>query len=159
MTYDFTIKRNIKSRIHHIMWKSDMEATRLSLAMGSLLWAALLFWPGELFAPSRTTYTVMAEIMSENCWAAAFLLQGLVMTYSLLWGYKSRISFVADALLGCVLWTGSTAACFLAHYHGSIGSYQPPAAMSYELVAAFASWWHLVRYTYNANNKVDIWTR
>lgn len=69
------------------------------------------------------------------------------MLYSLLWGYKARWSFVLDALLGCILWTGSTLACFLAHYK-SIYTYQPPAAMSYEVIAAVFSWWHLVRYTY-----------
>lgn len=139
--------RNIKSRIQHILWKSDLEATRLGLALGSLLWAALLFWPGDLFAPGRTTYAVMAEIANEQIWGAAFLLQGLVMSYSLLWGYKSRLSFIADALLGCALWTTSTAACFLAHYH-SFSTYQPPAAMSYELIGAITSWWVLVRYSF-----------
>ena len=155
--YDFTRKRNIKSRIYHIMWKSDMEATRLSLSLGALLWAALLFWPGELFSPSRTTYSVMAEIMPEYCWASLFLIQGSVMLYSLLYGHKSRISFITDALLGCVLWTASTAACFLAHFNGGFGSYQPPAAMSYEIVAACGSWWHLVRYSYNETGKIKIW--
>jgi hypothetical protein len=139
-------KRNILSRLSHIMWRSDLEATRLGLALGSLLWAGFLFWPGELFTPTRTTYHVMAEIMPEYCWAAAFLLQGCVMLYSLLWGYRSKLSFVADALLGCVLWTTSTAACFMAHYN-SLATYQPPAAMSYELVGALASWWCLVRYS------------
>ena len=139
-------KRNIPSRMAHIMWKSDLEATRFGLAFGSLLWAAFLFWPGDLFTPTRPTYQIMAEIAPEYCWAAAFLLQGLVMLYSLLWGYRSRLSFVADALLGCVLWTTSTAACFMAHYN-SLATYQPPAAMSYELVGALASWWCLVRYS------------
>lgn len=145
-------KRNIQSRIAHIMWQSDLEATRFALAMGSLLWALFLFWPGELFNPSRTTYVVMAEIAPEGCWAAAFLVQGIVMLYSLLWGYRSKLSFVADALLGCVLWTTSTAACFIAHYH-SLATYQPPAAMSYELVGALASWWCLVRYSLEKKGK------
>lgn len=138
--------RNIKARIAHIMWRSDLEATRLGLAMGSLLWAAFLFWPGDLFTPARTTYLVMAEIAPEECWGAMFLLQGVVMMYSLLWGYRSRLSFAVDALLGCVLWTTSTAACFIAHYN-SLATYQPPDAMSYELVGALASWWCLVRYS------------
>lgn len=141
------IPRNITSRIQYILWKSDLEATRLGLALGSLIWAVLLFWPGDLFAPGRTTYSVMSEIANEQIWGAAFLLQGLVMVYSLLWGYKSRLSFIVDALLGCILWTTSTAACFLAHYQ-SLSTYQPPAAMSYELIGAFTSWWVLVRYSF-----------
>lgn len=139
-------KRNIPSRLRYILWKSDLEATRLGLAAGSFLWAVLLFWPGQLFDPSRATYHLMSLIASENIWGGAFLLQGVVMTYSLLWGYRSRIFFIADALLGCVLWTSSTLACFLSHYH-SLATYQPPAAMAYELVGAGLSWWCLVRYS------------
>lgn len=142
----WTPRRNVLRRLKFIMWNADLEATRLGLAMGSLLWAFFLFWPGELFSPGRATYAVMGEIAPELCWASAFLLQGLVMMYSLLWGYRSRLAFVADAVLGCVLWTASTAACFLAHFH-SLATYQPPAAMSYEIVAACASWWCLVRYS------------
>ena len=138
--------RNIKSRLYHICWLSDLEATRFSLAVGSLLWAALLFWPGELFTPARTTYHLMAKIAPEEVWALAFLVQGLVMIYSLLWGYKSRLSFFLDALLGCVLWTTSTVACFVAHFN-SLSTYQPPAAMAYEIMGALASWWCLVRYS------------
>lgn len=141
-----TQRRDIVRRILHIMWQSDLEATRFGLALGSILWAVFLFWPGELFTPERVTYKIMAEIAPEGCWAAAFLLQGLVMMYSLLWGYRSKLAFVVDALLGCVLWTASTAACFLAHYH-SIATYQPPAAMAYELVGSIGSWWCLVRYS------------
>jgi hypothetical protein len=134
------------------MWHSDLEATRLGLAVGSLMWAVFLFWPGDLFTPTRTTYTVMAEIAPEVCWGYAFLVQGVVMLYSLLWGYRSQLSFVADALLGCLLWTTSTAACFLAHYQ-SLATYQPPAAMSYELVGAVLSWWCLVRYSLDKKGK------
>lgn len=139
--------RNIPNRIKHILWCSDLEATRFGLAIGSLLWAVLLFWPGTLFTPERTTYRLMAEVAQEEVWALAFLIQGFAMLYSLLWGYKSRISFTLDALFGCVLWTTSTLACFIAHYK-SIYTYQPPAAMAYELIGAMFSWWHLVRYSY-----------
>ena len=145
-------QRNILSRVKHIMWYSDLEATRFSLALGSLLWAALLFWPGELFTPARTTYAVMAMLAREEVWGALFALQGGVMMYSLLWGYRNRLSFVLDALLGCALWTVSTAACFFAHFH-DLNTYQPPAAMSYEVMGALASWWCLVRYTFPKNKK------
>lgn len=146
-------KRHVARRIRHILWYSDLEATRFALAWGSFFWAIFLFWPGDLFTPARQTYALMAKIAPEHIWGVLFLLQGMVMTYSLLWGYRSQILFVADALLGCVLWTVSTLACFLAHYT-SITTYQPPAAMSYELVGAFASWWCLVRYTVEKKKKV-----
>lgn len=140
------VKRNVRLRLLHIMWYSDLEATRLSLAFGSFLWAALLLWPGDLFTPTRATYTLMAQMASEEVWAAAFLVQGSTMLYSLLWGYKSRLTYIVDAMLGCALWTASTFACFLSHYQ-SMSTYQPPAAMSYEVIAALASWWVLVRYS------------
>lgn len=139
------IKRNIKKRIGYLIWYSDLEMTRFGLALGALLWALLLFWPGTLFAPERTTYSLMSAIASEELWGVAFMVQGVTMLYSLLWGYKSRVSFVLDALLGCVLWTASTAACFIAHYTSS-HSYQPPAAMAYEVVGSLMSWWVMVRY-------------
>lgn len=140
-------RRSIPSRIHYIMWYSDLEATRFSLALGSLLWALLLFWPGELFSPTRKTYELMAHLAPESAWGVLFLFQGAVMLYSLLWGYRSKASFVCDALLGCLLWTVSTAACFISHYT-SFSTYQPPAAMSYEVMGALASWWCLVRYSF-----------
>ena len=145
-------QRNVMSRLRYIMWHSDLEATRFSLALGSLLWAALLFWPGDLFSPTRKTYELMAYIAPEQVWGSLFLLQGTVMVYSLLWGYRSRLSFIVDALLGCVLWTVSTAACFISHYQ-SFETYQPPAAMAYEVMAALASWWCLVRYTFPQKDK------
>lgn len=143
----YKARRNISGRLKYILWQSDLEATRLGLAIGSLLWAALLFWPGELFAPSRTTYALMGSIAPEEIWGALFALQGTTMFYSLLYGYKSKVTYAADALLGCWLWTASTVACFMSHYQ-SLGTYQPPAAMSYEVIGALASWWCLVRYTF-----------
>ncbi len=140
-------KRNILNRLRYLFWFSDMEMTRMGLAWGALLWGLLLLWPGELFTSARTTYTLMAQIAPEELWGLAFILQGVIMTYSLLWGYRSKLAFVVDAGLGCVLWSASTVACFLAHYHSSFLAYQPPAAMSYELVGMFMSWWHLVRYS------------
>lgn len=139
--------RNPKERLHHIMWRSDLEATRFSLALGSILWAGLLFWPGQLFSPERQTYSVMSAIAPELVWATLFLVQGVAMFYSLVWGYKSSALFLSDAVLGCALWTTSTLACFVAHYQ-SLSTYQPPAAMSYEVMGALASWWCLVRYSF-----------
>jgi hypothetical protein len=131
------IPRNIKRRYLHILFQSDLEATRLLLSWGALFWALMLFWPGDTFG--RPTYTIMGHYASEHVWATAFLLQGAVMMYSLLFGYKSRITLVVDAVLGCVLWTVSCL-CMLASV------YPPPAAISAEICAAVASWWVLVRY-------------
>ena len=121
----------------HILFKSDLEATRLMLSWGALFWALMLFWPGNTF--DRPTYTIMGHYAPEWTWASLFLVQGLVMMYSLLCGYKSRVTLVADAVLGCLLWTVSCM-CMLASV------YPPPAAISAEICASVASWWILVRY-------------
>lgn len=141
-------RKNFLARLKYLLWHSDLEATRFCLALGSSLWAALLLWPGALFTPERQTYAVMASIASEQVWGFTFLLQGSVMMLSLFSGYKSRLFFIIDALLGCLLWTASTWACFLAHF-GTLETYQPPAAMAYELIGAIASWWCFVRYSFS----------
>lgn len=141
-------RRNIRSRITYLLWRSDMEMTRLALALGALVISALLAWPGQLFAPERTTYKLMAMIADEEAWSCLFAIQGCVMIYSLLWGYRSRVFYVVDAILGCTLWSTMVLCCFAAHYIYSTNGYQPPAAMGYDLVGMFLSFWHLVRYSY-----------
>ena len=131
------ITRNIPRRYLHILFRSDLEATRLMLAWGAIFWAIMLIWPGDTF--DRPTYTLMGRYASESIWATAFMVQGLIMMHSLLCGHKSRITLVADAVLGCILWTVSCM-CMLASV------YPPPAAISAEICAAVASWWILVRY-------------
>lgn len=140
-----SICRYLVNRWKVITFGSDMLATRFSLAIGAILWAIFLFWPGNLFTPARTTYHLMAEIMSENAWATLFLIQGIVAFVTLFGEIRNRWTLVFDASLGCALWTSSTIACFLSHYHG-LSTYQPPAAMSYEVLGMVSSWWHLVRH-------------
>lgn len=124
-----------------------MEMTRLGLACGAVIVGLLFMWPGHLFTEARTTYTLMAKVLPEECWGGLFIVQGVVMIYSLLWGYRSKVFFIVDAVLGCVLWSSMVFLCFLAHYISSQGSYQPPAAMGYDLVGMGLSFWHLVRYS------------
>mgnify|MGYP000205653826 CR=1 FL=1 len=142
------IPRNIRNRIVYLLWQSDMEMTRFALAIGAVIISILLSWPGQLFGPDRTTYLLMAQIMREGMWACLFMLQGCAMIYSLLWGFKSKIFYIVDAVLGCALWSAMVIACFASHYIYSKGGYQPPAAMGYDIVGMFLSFWHLVRYSY-----------
>ena len=140
-------QRNIPSRIAYLFWRSDMEMTRFGLALGAVVVGLLLLWPGQLFAPERTTYLLMGKVAPEICWGSLFLVQGLVMIYSLLYGYRSKVFFVVDAVMGCVLWSSMVILCFMSHYIYSHGAYQPPAAMGYDLIGMFLSFWHLVRYS------------
>lgn len=137
--------REAMERAKFALLCSDMLATRLWLAFGSLIWAALLFWPGDLFDGSRQTYVVMARMGDEWAWAALFLLNGLAALTTLLLPVRNRLFLILDAFLGCALWTAATLACFAAHFNGW-ASYNPPAAMSAEVVAMLASWLHLIRY-------------
>lgn len=130
-----------------------MGPTRLLLCMGSLTWAMLLGLPSDIFVPGRTTYTLMAAVAPERVWALAFLVHSIWGLYTLSTGVRNHVALTMDALLGCVLWTGSTLLCFAAHwpYHltgftNQLFNYPMPAAMSGELWVAVASWWHLVRY-------------
>ena len=128
---------------------SPMSATRLLIALSSLTWALFLLWPSELF--TRQTYAIMRQIAPENIWAALFLYHGICTLVNMRLDKARTISVVCEALLGCLLWTTSTAACFAAHWHYeqtlwlSITNYAPPAAMSGELWVAVFSWWFLIR--------------
>lgn len=125
-------------RVKQVLLESDLDSTRFFLALAATLWGVLLFWPDDTF--SRQTYSVMKSIASEWVWASAFLVQGLLAFWSL---FKSRNTipfFLLDVLLGCVLWSSSCIAML-------VSVYPPPAAISAEISAAFASWWVLVRYS------------
>lgn len=147
------ISHPIGVRVFDVLIGSDMLATRFSLALGALIWGLLLLWPGDLFPTAaqiaagkgRTTYALMAQVMSENSWGAMFLIQGITMVFAIFSQWRNKVLFVADALLGAILWTAATVMCFAAHFNGWM-SYEPPAAMSAEIALMFASWWHLIRY-------------
>lgn len=150
----------IFSKVASILVRDRMDITRLGLIFGSLLWAFFLILPVPLFPTmeqissggGRVTYTVMALIAPENLWALLFLINAIATAYSLFYKVRSRITLLLDGVLGCVLWTGSTVACFAAHwplldgFFASLAAYPPPAAMSGEIVMAFYSWWHMIRH-------------
>ena len=136
--------RTLWGRIVYIFWHRDMLATRFSLAFGSLIWAALLWWPGDLFTPSRVTYRLMSQIADEDVWGLAFAMQGTFMLLALVSEPRNKLIWCFDALFGALLWTLATVTCFASHWQ--IGTpYAPPAAMSAEVALMFASWWHLIR--------------
>lgn len=143
-----------------ILFRDRMDITRLGLIVGSSLWAVFLLLPVQLFPTSaqlaagkgRATYSLMAAVATEEVWGLLFLLTSVIGAYALFSGVRNRVTLLLDGVLGCILWTGSTAACFAAYWpmHVSfmeaIASYPLPAAMSGELVMAFYSWWHMIRH-------------
>jgi hypothetical protein len=150
-----SIFSKLKSKIHEIIWESDLLSARFSIAIGSLFWAALLWWPGVLFTPQRTTYRLMSEIASEDMWGLAFFIHGVFAFTTLLTDIKGRIMFAGDAAAGAIIWTTATTTCFASHWMHSI-IYAPPAAMSAELSLMLASWWYLIRWIvrFQQENKI-----
>ena len=153
------IVRNYRKRMKHLLWSSDMEATRFTLGIAAIMWAIFLAWPGELFPTpdeiavgrGRMTYAIMATIMSENVWAFLWGLQGTVMLWSLITGARNCLTLATDAILGVILWTICVGSAFLvywpkAEFLTAVMIYKPPAAMAGELSMIAASWWVLVRY-------------
>lgn len=137
-------------KLAHILLNSQLNVTRLLLALSSLTWAVLLLLPGEVFQ-GRQTYAIMHMIADESIWGILFAVHGAVALYTLCNGTRNSVTLCFDGFLGCILWTSSTAACFAAHWPAlpfleALIAYRPPAAMSGEIWIAIASWWHLVKH-------------
>lgn len=130
-------QRNYPRRLRYMLFVSSVEPLRLTIGLGSLLWAALLFAPGDTF--TRPVYRYMALIGPETAWAIAHLIHGVTAIYSMLTGAKGRLVWLADPILGCAVWTASAVAM--------IAAVSPlPAAVAPHVVSALVSWWLLVRY-------------
>lgn len=157
-------RRSLRTRAKRLLWCSDLEATRFTLALAALFWAVLLGWSDSLFPTpdqievgrGRMTYAIMAQIMTERQWATLWLIQGGVMMWSLLTGVRNHALLLLDAILGVFLWTFCVGSAFVvywpkADFFTAITIYHPPAAMAGELAAIAASWWVLIRYQCDAH--------
>ena len=120
-----------------ILMNSDTTMVRLILGMSSLLWSIMLFWPGDTFG--RPTYALMEKWFSEEVWASLYLVHAITAIISVLFKQVKYFSVLSEGVLGCFMWSSS---CFLM----LLSVYPPPAAISAEIVVAFASWWVLARY-------------
>lgn len=157
--FSTALLRRIAARIRYMAYHCDLEGTRFTLAFGAIFIGLGFAWPVAVFPTAaqiaagqgRSTYSIMAQIAPEWAWAAAFLLQGVVMLCSLLADCRNKYLFLFDAIFGCALWTTAISACYLAYWPGveHMMEYKPPAIMGGELAAVLASWWVLVRYAYN----------
>lgn len=144
------------SRLITILTTSDMKLTRLILAGGALFIGLGFAWPTPIFptpeqliaGSGRHTYALMAQIAPEWVWASAFLIQGGIMLWSLLWDHRSKVLLLLDATFGVVLWTVAILACYLAYWRGfdRILEYRPPAIMGGEIMEMLAIWLLFVRY-------------
>lgn len=118
------------------LWDSDLIASRLTLFLAELLWAAMLLWPGDTF--DRPTYTAMAHVMSEELWAFVFAMSAATqLGIVLLEDYHSRFSRI---------FAGWNAALWLYTVAGMLASvYPPPAAIGGEIALTVLACWIFVR--------------
>ena len=93
-------------KLKRIIFLENLDSIRLCLAAAALVWAGLLYWPGDTF--NRPTYNLMNYVAGELWWATAFLLQGVVMLMALLYDYRDRFVLLFDCVMGCVLWSAGT---------------------------------------------------
>lgn len=147
---------SIRKRLFYLLFCSDMRATRFTLSLGAIFIGIGFAWPAQIFpspdqiaaGSGRHTYALMSQMAPEWVWSAAFLLQGGVMFWSLVAGYRNKWLLWLDAAFGVLLWTVAIGSCYLAYWRGfgRIMEYQPPAIMGGEIAATLASWWVFVRY-------------
>lgn len=115
---------------------SDLIATRMTLAMTELLWAVMLFWPGDTFA--RPTYEIMGTLSPELAWACAFLFSGIVQAHIALTGKCGTTWAHAFGVWNAGLWWVTVGAMLLAVY-------PPPAAIGGEIALALSATWIAIR--------------
>jgi hypothetical protein len=126
-----------------IFLHGDLSMIKIAIAMASLMWAFMLYAPGNTF--SRPTYSVMLHTMSETSWATFFCAHGLIAVWAVLWQRTDRWLIICDSVLGSLLWTGS---CYMMIIAYSVTGDPLPAATGANIVIAVFSWWCLVRNNY-----------
>ena len=114
------------------LFDTQMVTSRILLAMAECIWGVLLLWPGETFG--RPTYSMMADVMPEDCWGLLFLATSLM-----------QMRIVASEQFYC------REARYFAFYNMLLWAfvvysmlksvYPPPAAISGEIALAMAAWW------------------
>ncbi len=118
------------------IWDSDLIATRITLFLGELFWAIMLFWTGDTF--SRPTYAHMAILFSEEMWGIVFLLSAITqITIVLTNDMHSRFARYF-AGWNAVLW-------IYVVFSMMISVYPPPAAVGGELALALGALWVWIR--------------
>ncbi len=118
------------------LFDSPLVTSRLSLALGEMLWAIMLLWPGDTF--ERPTYTIMGQIAPEACWAVAFLFTAGVQYWIVAMElYDTRAAWLFSGW-NTALWF-TAIGCML------VSVYPPPAAIGGEVALAVSALWIFTR--------------
>ena len=122
--------------LSNALFDTDLISTRITLAMAEVLWALMLFWPGDTFV--RPTYAIISGVMSETVWAFTFLISGILQTGIVLFNQYGKPWTQVFANWNAVLWVFVVGASLMSVY-------PPPAAIGGEIALACASFWIWVR--------------
>lgn len=126
----------IVNPVCHALFESDLIASRMTLALAEILWAIMLWWPGDTF--SRPTYTVMAHVANEDLWGLAFMASG-VTQLTIAISQQTNTAFARYfAGWNAVLWLYVVVSMLLSVY-------PPPAAIAGEMALAISAAWIWVR--------------
>lgn len=137
----------IKFRWQQLLWNTDLMAIRFILAIGAISWGIAM-----LCNPNTTLISNMLAILPAYAWISLWLMQGLIMLWSLICNKSPKITLWVDAVLGTLLWSISTIACLLYQYPGVVTLetiveyYKVPPSLIPNIGLALASWWVLVRH-------------
>lgn len=120
--------RNLSSAL----FDTDLISTRITLAMAEVLWALMLFWPGDTFV--RPTYEIISGVMSETAWAFMFLISGILQISIVLFNQYGKPWTQVFANWNAALWVFVVGASLMSVY-------PPPAAIGGEIALACAAFW------------------
>lgn len=125
-----------QDRLAHVLFDSDLMATRVTLAIAEFLWAVMLLWPGDTFG--RPTYGLMASIAVEEIWGFIFLVTAWVQWSIVMIGECASPYARVFAFWNSFLWIAVTTSMYFSVY-------PPPAAISGETALAIAATWIFIR--------------
>ena len=125
------ISRGLKN-LSKALFDTDLISTRITLAFAEVLWALMLFWPGDTFV--RPTYSIISGVMSETAWAFTFMITGMLQLSIVLFNQYGRPWAQVFANWNAVLWVFVVGASLMSVY-------PPPAAIGGEIALACAAFW------------------
>ena len=125
------ISRGLKN-LSKVLFDTDLISTRITLAFAEVLWAIMLFWPGDTFV--RPTYSIISGVMSETAWAFTFMITGMLQLSIVLFNQYGRPWAQVFANWNAVMWVFVVGASLMSVY-------PPPAAIGGEIALACAAVW------------------
>lgn len=118
------------------LFKSDLVASRVSLFIGELAWAIMLWWPGDTF--TRPTYNGMSAFMPETPWAVVFTVSAFCQISIVIRRNFTSVFGYCFAAFNAFLWVF----CVWSMLHSV---YPPPAAIGGEFALMCAALWISLR--------------